>query len=52
MDSEKRKQNCREERRCGREPGGIREAELGVCPAATATAHNGINGGDNAGRYC
>jgi len=38
--------------RCGREPGGRRVDDLGECPAATATAYDGINGGTNAGRYC
>lgn len=37
---------------CGREPGGERTHELGVCPAADMTDHTGINGGKNAGRFC
>jgi len=44
--------NCWEELRCGREPGGPRADEFGPCPAATATACDGINGGVNAGRLC
>ena len=47
-----RKLNCWEDLRCGREPGGPREAELGPCPAATDTSCHGINGGTNAGRLC
>jgi len=27
-------------------------AELGICPAATDTSHNGKNSGKNGGRYC
>jgi len=46
------KANCWEERRCGREPGGARAAELGVCPAATDATCDGINCGRNAGRLC
>ena len=38
--------------KCGREPGGIKVKELGICPAATDTTYNGINGGLNGGRYC
>ncbi len=37
---------------CGREPGGARAAELGVCPAATASEYDGVNHGRAAGRYC
>jgi hypothetical protein len=46
------KQNCWEAKRCGREPGGARVAELGVCPAAAATATDGMNDGKNGGRVC
>lgn len=44
--------NCWEVRSCGREPGGARAGELGVCPAATDTTAAGVNGGHNAGRVC
>ncbi len=44
--------NCWQYMRCGREPGGKKAAELGVCPAATAVSHNGINSGKNGGRIC
>ena len=44
--------NCWQYMRCGREPGGKKAAELGVCPAASAATHNGINSGKNAGRIC
>ncbi|HUT33325.1 MAG TPA: GAF domain-containing sensor histidine kinase [Planctomycetota bacterium] len=46
------KRNCWEEKRCGREPGGARAAELGPCPAATDASCDGINDGTNAGRLC
>jgi hypothetical protein len=32
--------------------GGGNEAQLGVCPAATETALQGVNGGKNGGRAC
>jgi len=45
------RQNCWQVKNCGRQPGGPRAGELGVCPAAT-TGMTGINGGTNAGRIC
>lgn len=44
--------NCWEVKRCGREPGGARARELGVCPAATTTSLHGVHGGKNGGRAC
>ncbi|MGD8230312.1 MAG: cyclic nucleotide-binding serine/threonine-protein kinase, partial [Desulfobacteraceae bacterium] len=38
--------------KCGREPGGPKVGELGICPAASDTSFNGINLGENAGRFC
>ncbi len=46
------KSNCWEYKRCGREPGGTKVAEFGVCPAATESRANGVNGGMNGGRAC
>ncbi len=46
------KQNCWEFKKCGREPGGAKEKELGVCKASLETRTNGINNGKNAGRAC
>ena len=46
------KQNCWEFKKCGREPGGVKAAELGVCPAATDNIIDGTNGGKNGGRFC
>lgn len=46
------KLNCWEIRKCGREPNGNKNGELGICPATTDTSSNGLNGGKNAGRIC
>lgn len=48
----KKKQNCWEYKKCGRESGGAKVSELGVCPATTDTLCDGLNGGKNAGRIC
>ena len=44
--------NCWEFMRCGREPGGCRADDLGICIAAVDSRLDGINGGTNAGRCC
>ena len=44
--------NCWEYRKCGRNLGGEKVEELGICPAATEACLNGINGGTNGGRSC
>ena len=44
--------NCWEVQKCGREPGGARARERGVCPAAVDLALFGTNGGACAGRAC
>jgi len=46
------KQNCWEFKKCGREPGGTKTGEFGVCPAAVDASCNGLNGGKNGGRIC
>ena len=46
------KKNCWEVKKCGREPGGAKVKELGVCPAAIEGRVNGVNCGKNAGRCC
>ncbi len=46
------KQNCWEFKKCGREPGGAKVAELGICPASTETQTDGVNSGNNGGRAC
>jgi hypothetical protein len=38
--------------KCGREPGGKKAKERGVCPAATDERLDGVHGGKNAGRAC
>jgi hypothetical protein len=46
------KLNCWEFQKCGRDPGGPKVKELGVCPAATEVRTNGVHGGKNGGRVC
>ena len=46
------KKNCWEFKNCGRQPGGAKDNELGVCPAATEKKLDGVHGGTNAGRAC
>lgn len=47
-----KKINCWEFSRCGREPGGDKVHELGICPAAIAKNCDGIHGGVCGGRAC
>lgn len=44
--------NCWEFKHCGRQPGGAKVAELGVCPAASEAKLHGANHGQNGGRAC
>ena len=44
--------NCWEEKKCGREPGGVNANELGVCQAAVEGGTDGLNNGKNGGRVC
>ncbi|GAB4490933.1 MAG: hypothetical protein OHK006_24360 [Thermodesulfovibrionales bacterium] len=44
--------NCWEFRKCGRELGGDRAFELGVCPAYTEVRLDGVHGGRCGGRAC
>ncbi len=46
------KKNCWEFKRCGREVGGEKSDELGVCAAAVAEKLNGEHEGINGGRAC
>lgn len=46
------KMNCWEYKQCGREKGGVKAAELGVCTAAAEVRLNGTHGGKLAGRAC
>lgn len=47
-----KKQQCWEFKKCGREPGGEKVKELGICPAAIDTTSDGLNDGKNGGRMC
>ncbi len=44
--------NCWEAKKCGRQPGGVKSNELGVCPASIEVKADGLNGGKNGGRSC
>lgn len=46
------KQNCWELKKCGREKGGPKASELGVCSASLETRVHGVNSGKNGGRAC
>lgn len=46
------RKNCWEHFKCGRQPGGDKTVELGVCPAATEEKLHGTNEGINGGRSC
>jgi hypothetical protein len=46
------KQNCWEFKKCGRAVGGVKEKELGTCPANVTRELDGTHGGKNAGRAC
>jgi hypothetical protein len=52
LDDIMEKTNCWEFKKCGREPGGSKVGELGVCIAATDETQDGRNCGTNAGRVC
>jgi hypothetical protein len=47
-----KKLNCWEYKKCGRQLGGHKAAELGVCPVTTLQTLHGVHGGENAGRAC
>jgi len=44
--------NCWEAKKCGREVGGEKAKELGVCPAYTESKLDGVHSGKNSGRCC
>jgi hypothetical protein len=46
------KLNCWEFKKCGREPGGSKERELGTCPVTVHGELDGAHEGKNAGRAC
>ena len=47
-----KKQNCWEFKKCGRNNGGDKTDELGVCPASEEKKGDKINNGENCGRCC
>jgi len=51
-DCQKVKQNCWEFKKCGRQRGGPRAGDLGVCPASIEKKAEGLSGGCNGGRIC
>ena len=46
------KKNCWEHKKCGRQPGGNKAEELGICPVTTYKELDGAHEGRNAGRAC
>ena len=44
--------NCWDHHRCGREQGGSKVHDLGVCPAAVEAGADGMHDGINGGRVC
>jgi hypothetical protein len=46
----KRKENCWEFKKCGRNNG--KSDDLGICPAIIDESSDGLNGGRNGGRIC
>jgi hypothetical protein len=47
------RRNCWETMKCGRQPGGVKAEELGVCPAALPNEYfDGVNKGKHCGRFC
>jgi hypothetical protein len=47
-----KKINCWEFKKCGREKGGSKVDELGICPASVELRLDGIHEGENSGRAC
>jgi hypothetical protein len=46
------KMQCWDFKQCGRELGGLKVAEFGVCPASKDVSSTGLNSGQNGGRIC
>jgi hypothetical protein len=49
---ELKKINCWQFKHCGREPGGKKVGEMGICSASSDRTLHGIHGGDCSGRAC
>ena len=47
-----KRKNCWEVLKCGRQPGGENAEKLGVCPAALPSEYDGVNRGEQSGRFC
>jgi hypothetical protein len=47
-----KKLNCWEIKKCGIDANGAFSTGVGSCPAFTETKYDGINGGNNGGRFC
>lgn len=47
-----RKKNCWEIKSCGRNPGGDKVAEFGLCPVTMPGHYEGVNHGKHGGRFC
>jgi hypothetical protein len=47
-----KKLNCWEFMKCGKGPSGNGNSKAGICPVATETSANALNGGSNGGRIC
>jgi hypothetical protein len=52
MTERKTKVNCWDFKKCGRQPGGTHNRDLGVCPATMERRLDGEHNGTNAGRSC
>jgi len=46
------KLNCWEYKKCGREVGGTRGKDFGICPVALEKRLDGVHNGSHAGRAC
>ena len=46
------KLNCWEIKKCGRQAGGKKTGDFGICPAASDSTVDGVNSGKNGGRIC
>lgn len=46
------KMNCWEFKKCGRQPGGEKASELGICPASSERRTDKVNNGRQGGRAC
>lgn len=47
-----KRKNCWEVKKCGRQLGGEKVDELGICPAAMPNEYDGTNKGNHGGRFC